>query len=209
MQEKRSKKQEARRHAFENVYEEGYWGTDVRSGAGSTLEATKVTRQIVSKVVHDFKITSIVDVACGDFTWMSAVLSELEGQVNYTGCDIVESLVKGHQQKYPQYEFKYLDFVEGEIPQGDLILCRDVLQHLPVKDIKKALKNFSNCGAGYLLATTHIRRYGFRNKRDIRPGKCSDRNLMESPFNLPNPLIIYSEQYEGQDKFLGLWELPF
>jgi 2-polyprenyl-3-methyl-5-hydroxy-6-metoxy-1,4-benzoquinol methylase len=209
MKEEKSKKQESRRLAFEDIYEEGYWGTDVKSGAGSTLEATKVTRQIISKVVQDFNITSIVDVACGDFTWMPVVLSELDGQVNYIGCDIVESLATGHQQKYPQYEFQYLDFVEGEIPQGDLILCRDVLQHLPVKDIKRALKNISNSGAKYLLATTHIRRHGFRNKRDIRPGKCSDRNLLEPPFNLPNPLIIYSEQYEGQDKFLGLWELPF
>jgi len=209
MNETRSKKQEARRHAFENIYEEGYWGTDIKSGAGSTLEATKVTRQIISKVVQDFRITSIVDVACGDFTWMPVVLNELEGQVSYTGCDIVESLVTGHRQKYPQYEFQYLDFVEGEIPQGDLILCREVLQHLPVKDINKALNNFSNSGVKYLLATIHIRRHGFRNKRDIRPGRCRDRNLLEPPFNLPNPLIIYSEQYEGQDKFLGLWELPF
>jgi len=199
----------ARRQAFENIYEEGYWGTDVKSGAGSTLQATKVTRQIISKVVQDFDITSIVDVACGDFTWMPVVLGELEGQVSYTGCDIVEGLVKDHRQKYPQYEFHSLDFVEGKIPQGDLILCRDVLQHLPVKDINMALNNISNSGAKYLLATTHIRRHGFRNKRDIRPGKCNDRNLLEPPFNLPNPLIIYSEQYEEQDKFLGLWELPF
>lgn len=205
----KSEKQIARRHAFENIYEEGYWGAEIKSGAGSTLEATKVTRQIMSKLVQDYKITSIVDVACGDFTWMPMVLSELENHVNYLGCDIVDKLVKAHQQKYPQYEFRSLDFVEEKVPQGDLVLCRDVLQHLPVKDIKKALINISNCGAKYLLATTHIRRHGFRNKRDIRPGKCSDRNLMGPPFNLPNPLIIYSEQYEGQDKFLGLWELPF
>ncbi len=200
---------ETRKHAFEKIYNEGYWGNDVKSGAGSTLEATKVTRQIILKVVKDCEINSIVDVACGDFTWMPVVLNELQDSVKYRGCDIVENLVVKHQRDYPQYKFQFLDFVEDEIPQGDLILCRDVLQHLPIKDINKALNNISNSGAKYLLATTHIRRHGFRNKRDIRPGKCSDRNLLAAPFNLPNPLVIYCEQYEGQDKFLGLWELPF
>lgn len=200
---------EKRKHAFEKIYNEGYWGIDVKSGAGSTLDATKVTRQIILKVIKDCEINSIVDVACGDFTWMPVVLNELQDSVKYRGCDIVENLVVKHQRDYPQYNFQFLDFVEGEIPQGDLILCRDVLQHLPVKDINKALSNISNSGAKYLLATTHIRRYGFRNKRDIRPGKCSDRNLLVAPFNLPNPLVIYCEQYDQQDKFLGLWELPF
>jgi len=88
-----------------------------------------------------------------------------------------------------------------------LIFCRDVLQHITVADIKDALKKFSASGAKYLLATTHLRRYGWRNSRDIKVGKCRDRNLMYEPFNLPNPLVIYSEEYGN--KFLGLWKLPF
>jgi hypothetical protein len=42
-----------------------------------------------------------------------------------------------------------------------------------------------------------------------KTGRCRDCNLMVAPFNIPNPLVIYSEQYVGQDKFLGLWSLPF
>jgi len=201
-------KDDLRKKAFESIYEEGYWGKDVKSGAGSTLEATKVTREVILKVIRDYNIKSVVDVACGDFTWMPLVLDELKGSVKYTGCDIVESLVAGHKQKYPQYDFQFLDFVNGKIPEAELIICRDVLQHLPVSAIKKALHNFSGSGSKFLLATTHIRRFGLRNRLDIRPGRCKDRNLMVAPFNLPNPLVIYSEQYDEQDKFLGLWTLP-
>lgn len=32
---------------------------------------------------------------------------------------------------------------------------------------------------------------------------------MIAPFNLPNPLVIYWEQFDTKDKFIGLWKLPF
>ena len=140
---------------------------------------------------------------------MPLLLEQFAGKVSYVGCDIVESLVKDHAEKYPRYEFRSIDFVVDEIPKAELIICRDALQHRPLPDIKTALKNFSASGAKYLLTTTHIRRFGFRNGRNIRPGRCRDRNLLMTPFNLPDPIVIYSEKYPDQHKFLGLWELPF
>lgn len=199
----------SRKKAFELIYEEGYWGQDVKSGGGSTLEATKVTREIILKIVKDYNIKSIVDVACGDLTWMPLVLDELKGSVKYTGCDIVESLITDHKKKHPKHTFQSLDFVEKKIPEGELIICREALQHLPVKAIKQALHNFSSSSAKYLLATTYLRTSVFRNKRNIRPGRCRNRNLIIEPFNLPNPLVIYSEESENRDKFIGLWSLPF
>ncbi|MFC1747689.1 class I SAM-dependent methyltransferase [Pseudomonadota bacterium] len=198
-----------RKKAFSSIYDEKYWADENLSGAGSSLEATKVTREIIQKVVADYNVGSIVDVACGDFVWMPLVLERLGDHVDYIGCDIVESQVKSHAENYPQYEFRNADFVVDDIPNAELIICRDALQHLPVPDIQKALANFSASGAKYLLATTHIRRYGIRNGRNIRPGRCRDRNILLPPFNLPDPVVIYSEKYPDQHKFLGLWELPF
>jgi hypothetical protein len=202
-------KSNLRKQAFTAIYDDGYWGSDHLSGGGSSLEATEITREIVLKVVDDFGIQSIVDVACGDFVWMPLVLGRVGGFVTYTGCDIVENLVARHRENFPQHRFETLDFVEQKIPDGDLIICREALQHLPIKDIQKALKNFSASGAKYLLTTTHLRRAGIRNRRDIRPGRCRDRNLLIAPFNLPNPIVIYAEQPGELDKFFGLWKLPF
>ena len=205
----RKVKTETRKNAFTSIYKQHYWGDKNLSGAGSSLDATSVTRDTVLNIVRQYDIKSIVDVACGDFVWMPLVLKELNNTVDYTGCDIVDHLVTEHQQAYPDYTFQNLDFVEAPIPQVDRIICLDALPHLPVPDIIKALNNFSNSGAKYLLATTHLRRFGLRNRMNIRPGRCRDRNLMLAPFNLPNPIVIYSEQHQGYDKFLGLWSLPF
>jgi hypothetical protein len=199
---------ETRKGAFERIYETNYWG-GAASGAGSTLEATIPTLNVLRKILQEHKISSIVDVACGDFGWMPKLLAEYP-DVEYIGCDIVESLITAHAKKFPQYKFQHLDFVNQQIPAGELIICREAHQHLPVQDIQASLENFEKSGAKLLLATVHLRRHGIKNRLNIKAGRCRDRNLLVEPFNLPNPLVIYPDTLIGShDKFLGLWELPF
>jgi hypothetical protein len=199
----------SRREVFASIYKNNYWGDAHTSGQGSTLAATSITRSVIKKVVTDYKINSIVDVACGNLAWMPLVLDELDG-VSYTGCDIVEDLVRQHENTFPHLNFSVLDFVSEPIPKAELIICREAHQHLPIQDIKKSLLNFSKSGANYLLATTHLRRCGIKNHLNIKVGRCRDRNLMLSPFLLPNPLCLFPDtEMNTKDKFLGLWKLPF
>jgi hypothetical protein len=197
----------ARQEAFERIMREGRWGEENLSGGGSTSEYTHATRAIVENVVRTHAIHSMLDAGCGDFTWMPLVLERLPNDFRYVGGDIVRELVERHRQEYPQHEFKVIDFVVDELPRCDLIFCRDVVQHLPVKDALKVLRNFSASGARYLLTTTHLRRMGWRNSRDKRVGQCHDRNLLIKPFSLADPIAVFSERDPGH-KFLGLWELP-
>ncbi len=44
--------------------------------------------------------------------------------------------------------------MEGPLPKADLWLCRDVLFHLPNKDVITVLANFANSEIPYLLTTT-------------------------------------------------------
>jgi len=198
---------EERKNTFNTIYGEKRWGDDNLSGGGSSIDYTQNTRSVICKVINDLNCNSMLDAACGDFEWMPLVLKQMKSDFKYIGCDIVPSLVEQHKNQYPQYEFRQVDFVNDKLPECDLIFCRDALQHLPIADIKKALRNFSKSGAKYLLTTTHIRYPKWKNKRDIRVGQCRDRNLLLEPFNLPNPVVIYNDS-EISNKFLGLWELP-
>jgi SAM-dependent methyltransferase len=197
---------ELRVEAFSRIALEQRWG-DVLSGTGSTLDATDSARRIIAQVIRDYRIASLLDVPCGDFGWMPRVLDDCDPGLRYVGCDIVPELVQRNARAHPQHDFRVIDFVRDELPVADLIVCRDALQHLPVPAIQQALQNFSRSGCSYLLATTHLRRTGYRNGQPCRPGSCRDRNLMLPPFNLPDPLVIFSERTDR--KFLGLWPLPF
>lgn len=201
-----------RQVAFDKIYADAYWGANHLSGAGSTIEATQLVRNAIEKTILDFQIRSVVDVACGDMAWMPLVIDKMKAHkmsIDYLGCDIVPSLIKSHIEKFPHLKFQHLDFVTDKIPDGELVICREALQHLPVGDIKTALKNFSSSGAKYLLTTIHLRRYGIRNHMNMKPGRCRDRNLLLPPFDLPNPIVIYPEETGNKDKFIGLWSLPF
>ncbi len=56
-----------RLEAFQKIYDEKRWGETNLSGGGSTIEFTLRTREIILKVIDDYKIKSILDAACGDF----------------------------------------------------------------------------------------------------------------------------------------------
>jgi hypothetical protein len=195
----------SRKEAFEAIERERRWG-EQKSGPGSTLDATRIPREIIARIVADYRITSILDAPCGDFGWMSLLLPQLP--VQYVGVDIVPTLIAANSTAFPQYAFRRADFVSDPLPQAQLILCRDALQHLPVRDIKAALQNFSRSGAEYLLTSTHLRRYGLRNWQHCPAGRCRDRNLLLPPFSLPDPIVIYAEQ-GSEHKYLALWRLPF
>lgn len=197
-----------RGRAFEIIESERRWGDEHASGWGSTPEYTRVARDIIVEVAQRHGIRSMLDIPCGDFAWMPLVLERLGHGFRYVGGDIVPALVEHNSATHPRHEFRVLDIVRDNLPPCDMIFCREALQHLPLADIHSALRNISRSGAGYLLASTHLRRTGWRNRQECRVGRCRDRNLMLPPFNLPDAIAVYAE-LDPKHKFLGLWKLPF
>ena len=192
---------------FTRFYETNRWGSDeTRSGSGS--ERSRMWRVVrdLSRLIAGLDIRSVLDAPCGDFNWMRDV--ELDG-VSYTGCDIVEDLIEANSTRYGGRgrRFRKLDFTVDEIPEFDLILCRDVLVHLSYQHVFAALKNFRASGSKYLLATTFLKT---DTNIDIQAGWWRPINLQRPPFNLPEPRDMLSDADSDdlhKDKVLALWDL--
>ena len=152
-----------------------------------------------------------MDAPCGDCFWISKINLDIE---NYIGADIVAKLIEKNKKKYPQFTFYKLDIINDPLPKADVILCRDCLVHLTIKQIKTTLHNFKKSGARFLLTTTFTRN---RKNNDIRTGDWRPLNFQMAPFNFPEPLeIIKENNTQGGKKFadksLALWQiadLPF
>ena len=208
-----------REFVFSKIYANRVWGDGKvvpLSGNGSSLEITRACRTIIIRVIKDYQLRSMLDIACGDMTWMPEVLNELRREkykLDFIGCEIVTDLVEKHKKKFAQYNdmrFEQADMVKGVVEKADLILCRDVIQHLTIPEGLSALNNISGSGAKFLLATTYPRQSEEMNMKEIgKTGYCMSRNLMGDPFNLPDPIAMYSENNTNYHKYLGLWELPF
>jgi hypothetical protein len=208
-----------REFVFSKIYANRVWGDGKvvpLSGNGSSLEITRACRTIIIRVIKDYQLRSMLDIACGDMTWMPEVLDELRREkykLDFIGCEIVTDLVKKHKKKFAQYKdmrFEQADMVKGVVEKADLVFCRDAIQHLTIPEGLRALNNISGSGAKFLLATTYPRQSEEMNMKEIgKTGYCMSRNLMGDPFNLPDPIAMYSENNPNYHKYLGLWELPF
>ena len=75
------------------------------------------------------KRVSLLDVPCGDMTWMKRFLASLD-DVDYTGLDIVPELIAAHKSDFAgraALTFEHRDILKDGLPVGKdfhLILCR-------------------------------------------------------------------------------------
>jgi hypothetical protein len=183
---------------FERAYREGWWGSaESVSGPGSTLAETAELRQALPALLRELGVRSILDAPCGDFGWMRTV--DFAG-ISYVGIDIVPALIERLQAQDagPERRFLVTDLVTDELPQCELVLCRDCLIHLSLADAQRALGNIVRSGAKYALITTE----NVEVNRDINTGGHRPVNMERAPFNLPAP---QRRLRDTQQEFLGLW----
>ena len=189
------------RRTFTQMYRTNGWcGCESLSGAGYTLLATEPLRALLPQIIHDFKISSLLDAGCGDFNWMKEINF---GIVDYIGVDVVDEVIARNISLYSsdKHHFTTADVTRDDLPKVDLILCRDCLTHLPNTRALLALRQFKRSGSVYLLTTTHPH---LAENADTFIGGYRPLNLERSPFDLPPPMMMDASSAFGT---LGLWRL--
>jgi hypothetical protein len=84
--------------------------------------------------IEDLAVKTLLDVPCGDWNWMSHTDLSLE---RYIGGDIIAALVRWNQERFsnPRRTFMLIDLCTDDLPDADLLLCRDALIHFSFKDL--------------------------------------------------------------------------
>lgn len=125
--------EERRERIFTNLYATGAWGTNDEglgsSGPGSSIEISEPYIKFLQDFIRTNGISTVVDAGCGDWSFSKAIDW---GAANYIGIDIVKPVIERCQTKFasPQVTFIHGDINEIELPAGDLLICKDVLQYL-------------------------------------------------------------------------------
>jgi len=191
---------------FTDIYDHDLWGKVSKSGTSSG-NFTVSLRSNLERFLVDYNINTILDVPCGDNSYIS--LMNLENYL-YLGMDIVETNIKLHRENYPEkYYFHYdiiMDFeMKGE--KFDLIITRALLQHLPQNDAIKTLKNLFTKGK-YILLTTFLAQ---SDNHDISIGKFYFVDMFRKPFCFNEPLMLFPDfNLQNGDKnlmYAGIWEI--
>jgi SAM-dependent methyltransferase len=196
---------------FDQINKEEYWivdpAMDPSSGTGSTLKQTREIVNQLPRIMDQFNILNVLDIPCGDFNWIWQI--DWTGR-RYLGADILEELIRKNIEKYQNefITFKVLDLINDNLPEMDLVFCRDCLVHFSFDYIKRALANIKKSGSRFLLTTTFP---GEKENEDIITGGWRPINLCAPPFDLPEPVYLLNEHCTEAsgifaDKSLGLWQ---
>lgn len=186
------------RDRFEAVFTTRRWavGQSV-SGPGSDRDSGQVihTLEVLTRVCRDHDVRSVADIPCGDFNWMDGFLSA-RPNIPYIGYDIVPALIEQNRVNHPEHRFEVLDITCQTPPAVDLIVCKDLVNHLFERDVWAALANMAASGSRLILITSNA---GETNEELdlLTPGSSRPLNLSAAPYNLPEALYA--------DHYLSLW----
>lgn len=190
---------------FSEIYRDEHWVIgcdDSRSGSGSTLGATANLHRKLPELFDKLDVRSVVDVGCGDFNWMK----EVQPLPSYIGIDIVESVIAANRAQYSREGVVFIcaDVTTIGIPNGDAVLCREVLFHLSFEDIARVMRRVAQSGAKYFIATTDE---GTLFNADITSGDFRMLNLRRAPTRLPAPIVEIADDVVTPLRRLAAWKV--
>ena len=202
------KTREGRQQIFREIYTTGYWSEgETRSGEGSLRENTGALRAALAELVGDLRVGTFLDIPCGDFNWLREV--DL-GDVHYIGADIVSELVDRNQAEFggERRRFVHLDIVSDPLPRADLVMVRDLFNHLPSAHVRAAIENIRTSGAAYLLVGHYS---NVEENRELAlTGKSRVINFERSPYGFPAPQRLIVEDFQPHrhlGRSMALWAM--
>ena len=184
--------EQVRRERFERIYERGDWGKDAKgkgvSGPGSTLAATRQYRAFLQDFLAANRIRSVVDAGCGDWEFSQKI--NWKG-IDYLGLDIVPAVVEANRRRFgsANVRFAVADIVRGDLPPADLLIVKDVLQHLSNADIALVLKKLQ--GYRHVLIVNDVRPDTLTAEpTDIATGGYRLLDVTRPPYSVPGMKVL-------------------
>ncbi len=173
---------------FTHIYDTAAWDreSDMKgtSGSGSSPERAKEYIEFLRDFLKTNSIQSVVDLGCGD--WQISRLIDWNG-IDYLGVDVVTSIIKKNTEQFSASNIHFLqaDGIEEPLPHAELLICKDVLQHLPYKDIFSIIPQFQKFK--YCLITNDD---DLNANKDILRGSYRPLDITKPPFNLMGEKIF-------------------
>ena len=167
---------------FDKLYKSGGWN-GIGSGPGSNVEINKEYLTILHKIIdYTPSIKTVIDIGCGDWQLMK----NLSFTKNYIGIDVSPYIIEQNKIKYEKENVKFLigDLISGNLPDGDICIVKDVLQHLTNDQVKICLDNLKK----YKICII-TNDYTDSSATDIQMGQWRPINILLPPFSVAGVTI--------------------
>ena len=165
---------------FSAVYERNVWQRSDTSGPGSSVEATVAYRQYLQEVMRRKRVKKVLDLGCGLWEHLAAV--NWTG-IEYLGVDPVPSVIARNMTNHQTPQRRFMAGQVEDVPDlasFDLVIIKDVLQHLPNTMILNILSRLRVTRR--MLITNDLNHRKFNE--DCQVGGWRMLDLERAPFNL-------------------------
>jgi SAM-dependent methyltransferase len=168
---------------FNRIYAEGTWGKDITgrgtSGSGSTLEITREYRAYIEEFIKKHAVQSVVDAGSGDWSFSAAIDW---GDASYLGIDIASDVIEAVRENHETGKIKFqVGDITEDLPAADLLISKDVLQHLSNELIHKFIRNNLRKSKYKWVILTNSRS---SENQDISNGDYRGIDLSAPPFEV-------------------------
>jgi SAM-dependent methyltransferase len=169
---------------FQTIYGESQWGHG--SGPGSAPLNTIEYRAFLERFIQANGIKTVTDLGCGD--WQFSHLIDWSG-IEYLGLDLVPKVIDENTERFSAKNIRFQEFKDvSELPSGDLLIAKEVLQHLPnqmiIEYIVAIRKRYR-----FSLLTNSAEPKALAN-RDIPIGGFRPLRLQDMPFNAAGAVVF-------------------
>jgi 2-polyprenyl-3-methyl-5-hydroxy-6-metoxy-1,4-benzoquinol methylase len=192
------------REVFTQIYVENHWDDGSQrteedypfcSGPGSAEAAAVPYADCVNNFIRQHGVKRVVDLGCGDFRVGRRIALE---SIHYVGVDIVEPVINVNRARFSSdhIDFRCIDVIAEDIPDGDLCLVREVLQHLSnsqilailakLKKFKWVIVTESQPGPPGSFTPNRDKPHGGDSRALWKSGVV----LSEPPFSLPHVELL-------------------
>ena len=153
------------KEVFSDIYARKIWGDG--SGGGSGEQAEPYCK-FVSKYITTHKPTRVLDIGSGD----GLVARRIHwGAATYIGVDAAQGF----------------DALTDELPDADLVLCKEVMQHLSNAQVQLLLDRTAHYPRRLFTNTMHL---SLGVNTDIETGDTRAVDLALPPFNQPAKTVL-------------------
>ena len=191
---------------FNTIYKTNAWATGSGPGSDEKLCAGYVA--FLQDFFKRHNIKSIVDCGCGD--WQFSKNIDFSG-IDYKGFDVANFVIMRNNATYKKDNVSF-SLYNGDfalLPSADLLICKDVLQHLPNAKIQEFIDNLHKFK--FALITNDISGYyaDSATNKDIVVGDYRALDLRQKPFSV-DCRVVHSilRMPNAPDMLVMLWTNP-
>jgi len=198
------------RDEFAAIYAERSWHRRWGSGPGSNPMQLEPWIRTLAEVIAGEGVTRVADLGCGD--WSFSVGVNWTG-VDYTGVDVVPSVVAELTERHARDGVRFLqgDLLRDPLPQAELAILKDVLQHWPTRSILELVPRLAAYPLVLLVNDREIVRRRLSSpwrestvvapNQDIGVAGYRPLRLLDPPFRLPAERLLEFDMREGRTRF--------